>query len=114
MGEPLFSQIVIAFCAFIMAACAAMLFMLLKNNANTRRSVSDAETQAVSAPPAQEVAQPTDDGALIAAISAAVAMYLAADEKASPLGFVVRRVRRVSGGSSWQRAGRDEQVYGRM
>ena len=45
----------------------------------------------------------TDDTALIAVISAAIAAFTDSDKQ-----LVVRRVRRVSG---WNRAGRAEQVY---
>ena len=51
-------------------------------------------------PAAEDV---TDDTALIAVISAAIAAFTDSDKQ-----LVVRRVRRVSG---WNRAGRAEQVY---
>jgi hypothetical protein len=107
MGEPLFSQIVIVFCACIMAVCVGILFILVKNNAKDRmppEAVPDSAAQADMAA----------DGALIAVITAAVAAAMADDKKDAPVLFTVRRVRRISGGSAWQRAGREEQVYSRM
>lgn len=49
------------------------------------------------------------DEELIAVISAAVAAVMGGEEN-----FVVRRVRRISNASPWQKAGREEQVYSRF
>ena len=64
--------------------------------------------KAAAAPAPQPEPEPvaedvTDDTALIAVISAAIAAFTDSDKQ-----LVVRRVRRVSG---WNRAGRAEQVY---
>ena len=114
MGEPLFSQLVMAFCAAIIIICVAMLYMMIKNNAGARREPNVENPPAPLSPAAEAVAPIEDDGALIAAISAAVAMFLAEEGKTGPAGFIVRRVRRVAASPAWQRAGRDEQVYSRM
>lgn len=49
------------------------------------------------------------DEELIAVISAAVAAVMGEEGN-----FVVRRVRRISNASAWQKAGREEQVYSRF
>lgn len=49
------------------------------------------------------------DEELIAVISAAVAAVMGEEGN-----FVVRRVRRVSNASAWQKAGREEQIYSRF
>lgn len=61
----------------------------------------------VEAKPEPEPVQ--EDEALIAVITAAVAMMM---EEGSA--FTVRRVRRVNNAPAWQRAGREEQVYSRF
>ena len=58
-----------------------------------------------AAPVAEEV---TDDDALIAVITAAVACMM---EEGSA--FTVRRVRRISNTPCWSKAGREEQIYSR-
>lgn len=49
------------------------------------------------------------DEELIAVISAAVAAVMGEEGN-----FVVRRIRRVSNASAWQKAGREEQIYSRF
>ena len=49
------------------------------------------------------------DQELIAVISAAVAAMMGEGN-----GFTVRRIRRVSNASAWQKAGREEQIYSRF
>ena len=51
-------------------------------------------------------AEAEDDGALIAAITAAIACMM--DEGT---GFTVKHVRRLSNAPAWNKAGREEQVY---
>ncbi len=50
------------------------------------------------------------DDELVAVISAAVAMMMEEEGKT----FRVRRVRRVSNASAWNKAGREEQIYSRF
>ena len=69
-----------------------------------RLAAEAAAAKAAPAPQPEPVAEDvTDDTALIAVISAAIAAFTDSDKQ-----LVVRRVRRVSG---WNRAGRAEQVY---
>lgn len=56
--------------------------------------------------PAVEEAPQTDDAAVVAAITAAIACMM---EDGSA--FTVRRVRRISAAPAWQKAGREEQIY---
>lgn len=60
---------------------------------------------AVEEAPAEE-----DNGALIAAITAAIAVVWQDEDT----GFVVRRVRRCQNSPAWQRAAREEQMYSHM
>ena len=49
------------------------------------------------------------DAALVAAITAALAIVLEGSD-----GFRVRRIRRIQNTPAWQRAGREEQIYSRF
>lgn len=69
----------------------------------------------------EEIQEESDEGELVAVISAAVAAMLeaeqaqAAEPDAQALdGFVVRSIRRVGSAPAWNRAGREEQVYSRL
>ena len=66
--------------------------------------VQDEQVMAVIA-----AAVAAQDEELIAVISAAVAAVMGGEDN-----FVVRRVRRVSNASAWQKAGREEQIYSRF
>ncbi|MDR3051839.1 MAG: OadG family protein [Oscillospiraceae bacterium] len=50
----------------------------------------------------------------VAVIAAAVAAFLGQQADQQRGGFTVRAVRRVYTAPPWQRAGREEQIYGRM
>lgn len=85
----------------------------------TGKGTQNVNPKIASAPaPAQVQAPKTDDGELIAVITAAVAAMLAdenggiAPEEGKD--FVVRQIRRAEGVSAWNRAGREEQVYSRL
>ena len=51
----------------------------------------------------------TENTALIAAITAAISMMLEAQT-----GFTVKRVKRISNAPTWQKTGREEQIYSRL
>lgn len=72
---------------------------------------ADEPAPVIQAPAVQPAAAPAAaaDEQLIAVISAAVAAMLGQE-----CGFVVRRVRRVTNASPWQKAGREEQIYSRF
>ena len=59
-----------------------------------------------------------NDDAVVAAISAAIMTVIEDEVKQNPekakSTFVVRSIRRVSNAPTWNRAGREEQVYSRM
>ena len=80
-----------------------------------RKKTPKTKAQEVSAPtpvaaPAPVVQTPAaQDDALIAVISAAVAMMM--DEGSQ---FTVRRIRRINNAPAWGRSGREEQVYSRF
>ncbi|MBR1586555.1 MAG: OadG family protein [Clostridia bacterium] len=61
---------------------------------------------------AVEEAQAEDDGAVVAAITAAIALILA--DEGSGSGFVVRRIRRSPQGTARARAAREEQIFSRL
>ena len=61
------------------------------------------------APAAAEPEPETDDGEIIAAITAAIAAVWQTEGKES--GFVVRRVRRTQSASARARAAREEQIF---
>lgn len=79
----------------------------------SKKTAAASEAQEAPAPqeaPAEEIQEAEDDGALVAAITAAVALILEGEKNQS--GFVVRRIRRVSGARA--RAAREEQIFSRM
>lgn len=78
------------------------------SNLGKEKKTAKAEAAPAPAPVAEEVPV-TDDGELIAVISAAVAAMM---EDGSA--FTVRRVRRVTNAPAWNKAGREEQVYSRF
>ncbi len=57
------------------------------------------------APAAEEEPAAEDDGAIVAAIMAAVSVVMGENS-----GFTVKRIRRVNNAPAWQRAGRTEQI----
>ena len=83
----------------------------------TGRKKAPAPVREAPAPipaPAQETAEAEaeDDGAVIAAITAAIAAVWQGEGNQS--GFVVRRVRRAQSSTARARAARDEQIYSRL
>lgn len=82
------------------------------SNLGRKKEKAAAPAPVAAAPVAEaepEVEPAQEDEALIAVITAAVAMMM---EEGSA--FTVRRVRRVNNAPAWQRAGREEQVYSRF
>ena len=96
----------------ILIAC----IYLMTGITGRKKKVSPAPVN--QAPPApapavkEEVKEAEDDGAVVAAISAAVAMILAGEHKNG--GFVVRRIRRVPAANARARAAREEQIFSRL
>ncbi len=85
------------------------LVALTGNVGKKKAAPASAPVKAAPAPapvPAAPEAEPEDDGALIAAITAAIACML--DDGTA---FTVRHVRRLNNAPAWQKAGREEQVY---
>jgi len=82
-----------------------------------KKAAAPAKPAPVPAAPAQDeqllavisAAVAAQDEELIAVISAAVAAMM--DDGAA---FTVRRIRRVTNASAWQKAGREEQIYSRF
>ncbi len=87
------------------------LFMSIGKKKKAAVPAPKAEAAAPAA--AQAAVQPAEQagvsGEVLAAITAAIAAVWQGET-----GFVVRRVRRVSNASAWNRAGHDEQVYSRL
>ena len=73
------------------------------------KAAEPAPAAAPAAPAPVAAAVETNDDALIAVITAAVACMM---EDGSA--FTVRRVRRISNTPAWQKAGREEQIYSRF
>lgn len=101
----------------LLIGCAYLLYRL------KARSGPKSAPAAVSAPVPEvmEVQEDSDEGELVAVISAAIAAMLEAEQAqaADPdeqvlEGFVVRSIRRVGNTPAWSRAGREEQVYSRL
>ena len=80
-----------------------------------RKADQPAPVKAPAPVPAPVQAEPepeADDGEIIAAITAAIAMVWQAEGNDS--GFVVRRIRRTQGASARARAAREEQIFSHM
>ena len=102
----------VVFCGLvILIACISVMTSI------TGRKKKAAQSAPVKAPapalahvPVQEEPElEGDDGEIIAAITAAIAMIWQAEGNGS--GFVVRRVRRAQGASARARAAREEQIF---
>ena len=104
-------MLVVFFGLVILIACIYVMTSI------TGRKKAPAPVREVPAPipaPAVEAAEAEaeDDGALIAAITAAIAAVWQGEGNQS--GFVVRRVRRAQSSTARARAARDEQIYSRL
>ncbi len=81
--------------------------------ADRKRKPVENPAEAVTAPAIPTPAPIVEEGVspeIIAAITAAISAVMSQSEG----GFVVRRVKRVSNASAWNRAGREDQIYSRM
>ncbi len=97
---------------FGLAVLIGLINLMGRATANLGRKKEKATVPApvAAAPVVEAEPEPAqDDEALIAGITAAVAMMM---EEGSA--FTVRRVRRVNNAPAWHRAGREEQVYSRF
>lgn len=95
----------------ILIVCLSCMNRLM--NAKKEKAAKEAAPAAVAEAPVQEeeIAE-VDDGAIIAAITAAIACIWQENQEQS--GFVVRRVRRVQSSTARARAARDEQIFSRL
>lgn len=95
----------------ILIVCLSCMNRLM--NAKKEKAAKEAAPAAVAEAPVQEeeIAE-VDDGAIIAAITAAIACIWQENQEQS--GFVVRRVRRVQTSTARARAARDEQIFSRL
>ena len=109
LSTTLIGMLIVFSGLLILIICISIMHRLL----NRKEKAAPAEAPAVAVPvapapvqvPAEE--EETDDGELIAAITAAIAAVW--DQEQS--GFVVRRVRRISNSPLSARLARDEQMY---
>ena len=104
-------MLVVFFGLVILIACIYVMTSI------TGRKKAPAPVREAPAPipaPAVETAEAEkeDDGAIIAAITAAIAAVWQGEGNQS--GFVVRRVRRAQSSTARARAARDEQIYSRL
>ena len=98
----------------ILIACISIMTSITGRKKAPKVEAAPAPKTPAPAPaPVQEEPEPEgDDGEIIAAITAAVAMIWQAEGNDS--GFVVRRVRRAQGGTARARAAREEQIFSHM
>lgn len=128
METLIFGLTVTAIGMVIVFAGLVLLIMLIKLVALVTSGMGKPKKEKKAAAPAKPAAPapaaPAQDEELMAVLAAAVA---AQDEEliavisaavAAVMGeegnFIVRRVRRVSNASAWQKAGREEQIYSRF
>jgi len=82
---------------------------LLKRLSAQKKNESEAAQKAPIIPTPDVTTEAAED-VPVAVIAAAVAAVM----DTAPGGFVVRSIRRVQGVPAWNRAGREEQIYGRL
>lgn len=115
LGDSLLVTLVglsIVFAGLIILICLIKVLVTITTGTGKKKEAPKAAAPAAPAAapaPAAAAVDVTDDDALIAVITAAVACMM--DEGSA---FTVRRVRRISNAPAWQKAGREEQVYSRF
>lgn len=109
LGVTAVGMLVVFFGLIVLIGLIKIMTMLSQSKKPKEKEVVAPAPVAAPAPVEAEAAASTQDDVLIAVISAAVAAAMGEET-----GFVVRRVRRISNAPTWQRAGRDEQVYSRF
>ncbi|MBR0228473.1 MAG: OadG family protein [Clostridia bacterium] len=93
----------------ILIACIYAMTVVTGRKKAPKAEASPAPKAPAPAPVQAEPEPEEDDGAIIAAITAAIAAVWQAEGKES--GFVVRRVRRTQSSTARARAAREEQIF---
>ncbi len=97
----------------ILIACISVMTIFTGRKKTPKVEAAPIKAPAPAPVPVQaEPEEEQDDGEIVAAITAAIAMIWQAEGNDS--GFVVRRVRRAQGGSARARAAREEQIFSHM
>ena len=105
----------VVFCGLVILIACISVMTSITGRKKAPKAAETAPVKAAPAPAPAAVAEPEpeeDDGAIIAAITAAIAAVWQAEGKES--GFVVRRVRRTQGASARARAAREEQIFSHL
>ena len=111
LSTTLVGMLVVFAGLLILILCLSSMNKLM--NAKKEKPAEADDSAAIIESPVQEaeIAE-VDDGAIIAAITAALAVIWQENQEQS--GFVVRRVRRVQNSTARARAARDEQIFSRL
>jgi sodium pump decarboxylase gamma subunit len=114
LSTTVIGMLVVFFGLVILIAC---IYVMTTFTGRKSKKAAAPETKAVPVPEAAPVMEEAaeeaeDEGPVIAAITAAIAVLWNQEEHTG--GFVVRRVRRTQGGTARARAARDEQMYSRL
>lgn len=103
----------VVFCGLvILIACISVMTSITGRKKAPKAAAAAPAPKAAPAPVQAEPEPEEDDGAVIAAITAAIAAIWQAEGKES--GFVVRRVRRTQSSTARARAAREEQIFSHM
>ena len=104
----------VVFCGLvILIACISVMTSITGRKKASKAAAAPAPKAAAPAPAVQAEPEPEeDDGAIIAAITAAIAAVWQSEGKET--GFVVRRVRRTQSSTARARAAREEQIFSHM
>ena len=106
-------MLVVFFGLVILIACIYLMTSITGRKRGAKKAPAPAKApEPIRLVPKAEEAPREDDGAVIAAITAAIAVLWESEGKDSS--FVVRRVRRVQSSTARARAARDEQIYSRL
>ena len=115
LSTTVIGMLVVFFGLVILIACIYVMTSITGRKSKKPAPVTELKKAPLPVPaPAVEesVQEAEDDGALVAAITAAVALIWESEKNQS--GFVVRRIRRVSSGNARARVAREEQIFSRM
>ncbi|NLD82557.1 MAG: OadG family protein [Clostridiales bacterium] len=113
LSTTVIGMLVVFFGLVILIACIYAMTSFTGRGA--RKAATETKAAPAPAPEAAPLPEPEeteDDGAVVAAIAAAIALIF--EKENNPGGFVVRRVRRSVSSSARARAARDEQIFSRL
>ncbi len=112
LSTTVIGMLVVFFGLVILIVCIYCMTSITGRKSKKAAQEVKSEPAPAPAEEAQEEAEAEDDGGVVAAITAAIALIWEKEKHEG--GFVVRRIRRGQDGSARARAARDEQMFSRL